>query len=191
MQTHSQEGLLQTEAEQRVSKRARLALRRPFGILSSILPCDLSTIKMVVTGRTSEGAKVLLPLAIHICAVTPLNGPISLLSLAVSRSGYNLSPHSRNMSLGLRTNFPLNTSFSSSIYMTKGYVFKTSASLLPSLDMEHSVYRAPMQTIPTYKCPAVACTFVCQHSGQTTTGSDSPVGRQALVCLQNRVLGPR
>jgi hypothetical protein len=32
-------------------------------------PCDL------VTGGTAEGAKVLFPIAIHACAVTPLNGP--------------------------------------------------------------------------------------------------------------------
>jgi hypothetical protein len=47
---------------------------------------DLSTLDMVVTERTAAGRKVMFPIAIHACAITPLNG--------FSSSGYCIQKHS-------------------------------------------------------------------------------------------------
>jgi hypothetical protein len=56
MQTHPQEDLVRIEAEQRVSKRARVSYTKTsWDIVSNFTlpdPCDLSTLEIVVTGRT-------------------------------------------------------------------------------------------------------------------------------------------
>jgi hypothetical protein len=71
MQTQPQEDFVRIEAEQRVSKLASVAHTTTFWEIVSnftlTYPCDFSTLEIVVTGRTAEGAKVLFPRDPRVC----------------------------------------------------------------------------------------------------------------------------
>jgi hypothetical protein len=79
MNKHPLQDLLPAHAEEQVSKRARVSHTKTFWDSVSDFtlpyPCDLSTLDIVVTGKTATGDKVLIPIALHACASTPLNGP--------------------------------------------------------------------------------------------------------------------
>jgi hypothetical protein len=76
---HPQEDLLVEDAGIHVSKRTRVAHTKTFYDMISNLalpcPCNLAEIPLFVTGTSSSGEKVLLPIGIYAYATAPLSGP--------------------------------------------------------------------------------------------------------------------
>jgi hypothetical protein len=61
--------------DSRSQKEPRVSHTKTFWDSVSPYPCDLSTLEIVVTGENATGDKVLIPIALHACASSPLNGP--------------------------------------------------------------------------------------------------------------------
>jgi hypothetical protein len=118
---------------------------------------DLSTLEIVVTGRTAEGATVLFPIAIHACAVTPLNGP-QLISISRSAPFWvqSLTAFKKHF-IGIEDKLLFERAFYIKDLHGKMVRLQTTRFIatlpLHTLDQEHDVvYCTPMRTIPTYKC---------------------------------------